>query len=441
MAPVTRQGQNPPLPNTDTPPHHITPESVQAMIDQALLRNSTNGDESQSSHEDNPRHVQTTRPCFYADFMKCHPLNFKGNEGIIRTLGPEAYAMTWEVLKKKIKDKYFPQGELKKLEIELWNLKVKGNDVSTYTNRFQDLTLICTKFVANENKKINKYISGLPDNIYGNANNKRKTDDTSRNNHGHQQQPFKKQNVAKVYNMGTRERKPYEGFLPKCTKCQRHHNGPCTKKCHKCNKVGHFARNCRSSSNANVANAQRDCKGTPKGNDCFKCRALGHFKRYCPKMKNKNGGNWNAQGWVYAVGNAEKNGNAPTNQDSNVVTGTLLLNNRYASILFDTGVDRSFISTAFSSLVNIDPTLLGSSNDVELAYGKIVGIDTIIRGCTISFLNHPFNIDLMPVELGSFDVIIGMDWLRRCHAVIVCDEKLVQFPYGNVVFVKLCDLH
>nr|GEV07780.1 hypothetical protein [Tanacetum cinerariifolium] len=83
MAPVTRQGQNPPPPNTDTLPHHMTLESVQAMIGQALLRNSTSGDGSQSSDEDNPRHVQTTRPCFYADFMKCHPLNFKGNEGVV----------------------------------------------------------------------------------------------------------------------------------------------------------------------------------------------------------------------------------------------------------------------------------------------------------------------------------------------------------------------
>nr|GEW84478.1 hypothetical protein [Tanacetum cinerariifolium] len=83
MAPVTRQGQNPPPPNTDTPPHHMSPESVQAMIDQALLRNSTNGDGSHSLHEDNPRHVQTTRPCFYANFMKCQPLNFKGNEGVV----------------------------------------------------------------------------------------------------------------------------------------------------------------------------------------------------------------------------------------------------------------------------------------------------------------------------------------------------------------------
>nr|GEW39524.1 putative reverse transcriptase domain-containing protein [Tanacetum cinerariifolium] len=336
--------------------------------------------------------------------------------------------MTWEVLKKKMTDKYCPQGEIKKLEIELWNLKVKENNVSAYTEPFQELTLICTKFVVDETEKIDKYVSGLPDNIYGSvkaskpktlnetivlandlmdqklctyaerqSNNKRKADESFRNNHGHQQQTPKRQNVAKVYNMGTCEKKPYSGNLPKCTKCHFHHNGPCTQKCHKCNKVGHFACDCRSSSNANVANAQRNNGEDPKEN----------------------------------VGNAEKRGNASRDPDSNVVTGTFLLNNRYASILFDTGADRSFISTAFSSLINIVPTPLEYSYDVELADGKIVGVDTIIRGCTLNFLSHPFNIDLMLVEMGSFDVIIGMDWLRRCHTVIVCDEKLVRIPYGN----------
>ncbi|GJY15110.1 putative reverse transcriptase domain-containing protein [Tanacetum coccineum] len=363
-------------------------------------------------------------------------------------------------------DKYCPQGEIKKLEIKLWNLKVKGNNVPTYTERFQELTLICTKFVANETEKVEKYISGLPDNIYGNVkssrpktldetielandlmdqklrtyaerqtDNKRKVDDSSKNNHGHQQQPFKRQNVAKVYNMGSGEKKPYGGSLPKCTKCYFHHNGPCTQKCHKCNKVGHFAHDCRGSGNANVADAQKDNMAVPKGNGCFECGASGHFKRDCPKLKNKDGGNGNAQGWVYAVGNVEKNGNASRNPDSNVITGTFLLNNRYAYILFDTGADRSFISTMSSSLINIAPTPLENSYDVELADRKIVRIDTIIRGCTLNFLNHPFNIDLMPIELGSFDVIIGIDWLRKCHAVIVCDEKLVRIPYGNETLI------
>ncbi|GJT40467.1 putative reverse transcriptase domain-containing protein [Tanacetum coccineum] len=413
MTPMTRQGQNTPTDNTN--PNNMTLESVQAMINQALQQNFTNADASHNSYGDDRRNVQTARPCYYADFLKCQPLNFKGTEGVvgltrwiekmesvfnisgyaienqvkfftctmldatltwwngqIRTLGPEAYAMTWEVLKKKMTDKYCPLGEIQKLDIELWNLK----------------------FYANETEKINKYICGLPDNIYGNvksskpktldetielandlmdqklrtyaerqSDNKRKVDDSSRNNHGHQQQPFKRQNVAKVYNMGTSKKKPYRGNLPKST------------------------------GNTNVANTQKGNGAAPKGNGCFECGAPGRFKRDCPKLKNKNRGNGNAQGWVYAVGNAEKNGNATGNPNLNVV--------------------------------------MDNSYDVELAKGKIVGIDTMIRICTLNFLDHPFNIDLMPVELGSFDVIIGMDWLRRCHAVIVCDEKLVQVPYGN----------
>ncbi|GJT60061.1 putative reverse transcriptase domain-containing protein [Tanacetum coccineum] len=231
--------------------------------------------------------------------------------------------------------------------------------------------------------------------------------------------------------MGSGEKKPYGRSLPKCTKCHFHHNGLCTQKCHKCNKVGHFARDCRGSGNTNVANTQKGNGENPKGNGCFKCGAPGHFKNDCPKLKNKDGGNGSAQCWVYAVGNAEKKGNASRDPDSNVVTGTFFLNNRYASILFYTGADRSFISFAFSSLINIVPTPLGNSYDVKLADGKIVRVDTIIRCFTLTFLNHLFKIDLMPVELCSFDVIIGMDWLRRCHAVIVYDEKLVRIPFGN----------
>ncbi|GJY55858.1 putative reverse transcriptase domain-containing protein [Tanacetum coccineum] len=165
-------------------------------------------------------------------------------------------------------DKYYPQGEIKKLEIELWNLKVKGNDVPVYTERFQELTLICTKFIANETEKVDKYISGLPDNIYENvkstrpktldetiklvndlmdqklrtyakrqSDNKRKAEDSSRNNHSHQQQPFKRQNVAKVYNIGIGKKKPYGGSLPKST------------------------------GNTNVANTWKSNGATPKEND------------------------------------------------------------------------------------------------------------------------------------------------------------------------------
>ncbi|GKB73222.1 reverse transcriptase domain-containing protein, partial [Tanacetum coccineum] len=144
----------------------------------------------------------------------------------------------------------------------------------------------------------------------------------------------------------------------------------------------------------------------------------GHFKKDCPKLKNGNRGNQrrnsNALTKVYVVGNAG------TNSDSNVITGTFLLNDRYSSILFDTAADRIFVSATFSSLIDITPTTLDHYYDVELADEKIIGINTLIRGYTLNFLDHPFNINLMLVELGSFDVIIGMDWLAKYHAVIDC---------------------
>ncbi|GJX57630.1 putative reverse transcriptase domain-containing protein [Tanacetum coccineum] len=182
-----------------------------------------------------------------------------------------------------------------------------------------------------------------------------------------------------------------------------------------------------------AANNQRAPVANQRVVTCFKCRVQRHYKKDCPKLKNNNRGNQAGNGGAtvraYAVGNAGKN------LDANVITGTILLNNCYASILFDTGADRSFVSTAFSSLIDIVPTALDHDYDVELADGKIIGVNTIIRGCTLNFLNHPFNIDLMPVELGSFDVIIGMDWLVKYHAVIVCDEKIIRIPFGNDILI------
>ncbi|GJV73808.1 putative reverse transcriptase domain-containing protein [Tanacetum coccineum] len=117
--------------------------------------------------------------------------------------------------------------------------------------------------------------------------------------------------------------------------------------------------------------------GTAPRELVFECGAQAFQGEDCPKLKNKDGGNRNAQGWIYAVGNAEKRGNASRNPDANVVRGTFLLDNHYASIVFDTGADRSFISTAFSSLINIAPTPLENCYDVELADGKLVRIDIL----------------------------------------------------------------
>ncbi|GJU58597.1 reverse transcriptase domain-containing protein [Tanacetum coccineum] len=229
--------------------------------------------------------------------MKCQPLFFKGTEGVVkltqwfermetvfrisnctvenqikfstctllgvaltwwnshvRTVGHDvAYAMTWTDLKKKMTDKYCPRSEIKKLEVELWNLKVKGTDVLGYNQRFQELALLCVRMFSEESDKIEKYVGGLPDMIHGSvmasrpktmqdaiematelmdkkistlverqAENKRKLD----NNNQAQQQSPKRQNVAQAYAAGTGKRKEYAGTLPLCKKCKLHHNGP-----------------------------------------------------------------------------------------------------------------------------------------------------------------------------------------------------------------------
>nr|GEY36243.1 putative reverse transcriptase domain-containing protein [Tanacetum cinerariifolium] len=128
-----------------------------------------------------------------------------------------------------------------------------------------------------------------------------------------------------------------------------------------------------------------------------------------------------------------------TNPDANIVTGTFFLNNFYASVLFDTGADRSFVSTAFSSQFDIAPTVLDHDYAVELANGRIVGVNTIIRSCTLNFLNHPFNIELMPIEMGTFDVIIGMDWSNQEQEtrlnIISCAKTQKYMLKGCQVFL------
>nr|GEY83384.1 hypothetical protein [Tanacetum cinerariifolium] len=138
----------------------------------------------------------------------------------------------------------------------------------------------------------------------------------------------------------------------------------------------------------------------------------------------------NAPARVYVVGRVG------TNLDANVVTGMFLLNNRYASVLFDTGADRIFVSTTFSTQINITPSTLDHCYDVELADGRIIGLNTVLRGCTLNLLNHPFNIDLMPLELGSFNAIIGMDWLAKYQAVIEVEDKSEKKRLEDVPIVR-----
>ncbi|GKA53038.1 reverse transcriptase domain-containing protein [Tanacetum coccineum] len=145
------------------------------------------------------------------------------------------------------------------------------------------------------------------------AENKRKLDNTSKNNQN-QQQPNKRQNTGRAYIEGYGEKKHYGGSKPLCSKCNYHHDGPCAPKCHKCNRVGHLTRDCRSSINANTANNQRGTRASQKAT-CYECGIQGHYRNDCPERKNQNHENQTrgtgARGVVHAFGGGE------TEQDLN----------------------------------------------------------------------------------------------------------------------------
>nr|GEZ58135.1 hypothetical protein [Tanacetum cinerariifolium] len=425
------------------------------------------------------------RECTFQDFLKCKPHTFSGTEGIVgltrwfekmktKTIGVDAaYAMKWAGLMKLMNEVYCLRNDAHKIETKLWNPTVKGNELTAYTQRFQELILLCIRMVPDEEDRVERFIKGLMEKIQGNviavnpdrlqdaihianqlmdkklkghvarsAENKRRVKSNPKDNRG-QQPPFKRQNttgqnVSRAYTTRKNERNGYVGSLPYCNKCRLHHEGLCTIRCGNCKKIRHQTRDCRVTVTLNTQGA---AVGNQQGIVCYECGRPGHFRKDCPKLRNQHRGNQtrnktrNKTGGNKVTAKAYAIGEGETNPDSNVFTGTFFLNNCYASMLFDSGVDRSFVSTTFSALLDVSPSTLDTSYAVELVDGRVSKTNIILRGCTLGLLGHPFNIDQIPVELGSFDVIIGMDWLAKYHALIVCDEKVVRIPYGDEVYL------
>nr|GEV41294.1 putative reverse transcriptase domain-containing protein [Tanacetum cinerariifolium] len=337
----------------------------------------TNGNDSHVSRTGARRSEQITRECTYPDFMKCKPLNFKGTEGVVELTQWSTTNVNTSNNQRGNRTGWKPTcyecgsyGHFRKdcLKFKNNNRGTQGGNATTPAKVYAvgragtnpDSKVVTGTFLLN-----NRYASILFDTggkrrfvstAEHQAENKRKVDDTSRSNQSQQQQQNKRQNNDSAYTVGSGKKKPYGGSKPLCPKCNYHHNGPCAPKCHKCNKVGHFARNCRSTTNVNTSNNQRGNR-TGRKPTCYECGSHGHFRKDCLKFKNNNrgtqGGNATTPAKVYAVGRAG------TNPDSKVVTGTFLLNNRYASILFDTGGKRRFITGTLSIGPHRDERVVG----------------------------------------------------------------------------------
>ncbi|GKE38365.1 putative reverse transcriptase domain-containing protein [Tanacetum coccineum] len=217
-----------------------------------------------------------------------------------------------------------------------------------------------------------------------NNNNYRNTNTNNRYNN-HQPQQNRRQETFRAYAATPTKNNRYTGNRPLCKKCTLHHIGPCTVKCNTCNKVGHLTKNYRN-------------KGPATGSNllsvtitCHDCGEKGHYANQCQKTTNNN-----AQGRAYML----RDRNA--HQDPNVVTDTFY--------------------------------------NIEMADGNLVSTDNVIQGAILTLLNQPFEINLMPIKLGSFDVIIGMNWLSKYHARFICDEKVVHIPInGETLIIRVME--
>ncbi|GKC02701.1 putative reverse transcriptase domain-containing protein, partial [Tanacetum coccineum] len=319
--------------------------------------------------------------CSHKTFMNRKPYTFNGTEGVVglrRWI--EKAEQVFETFKCAEEDKVMFAASTS-----------EGRDgIEAYNNRFHELALMCPELVPTEKKKIERYVRGFPKRIKGNI--------TS----------SKPATLHDAINMA-------------CKLVEQAVQGRATR-------IGQSNKKNNKTGGKKLPGPMLQPQRRIENAMCYGCGKKGHLKNKCPKVGNQHNEGARARAYV-VVENPQQN--------PNVVTGTFLLNDHYACILFYSGAEKSFVSSAFTPFIDIAPTALNTSYEVELANGKVVSTNTVLHSCTLVLLNHVFKIDLLPTRLGSFDVIVGMDWLLYHQDVIVCYEKIVRIPLLNGEFLEV----
>ncbi|XP_024965789.1 uncharacterized protein LOC112505989 [Cynara cardunculus var. scolymus] len=364
---------------------------------------------------------------------------------VISTLETTELAkMSWVTLKKKVLEEFCNEQEMDRIEEEFRTLK-KGNlSVGDYTRLFMEKLNLVGHVAPMEKERMKAYLKGLPadmmvmvrnsrastlreaieeakvmESVFAKGREERTSGGEKRRWEGHLA-PSKRSNHSNSNNRGAYPRHEAK-WCPKC--CSRHH-GPCSTnptptKCFKCGKSGHTRNECPL-----------------KGPICFGCGEPGHFKSDCQKLKT-GGSQGRREGAPKATGRAFQMTREEAKASTDVVSGTFLVNSVPAHVLFDSGASCSFVSRTFYQLLHTPPSTLEDDLTIELANGSRVLVHEVVRDCVLGIEGEEFRVDLIPMTIGRFDIIIGMDWLAKNQAEILCFKKLIRIPLssGGVVLV------
>ncbi|GJT80003.1 putative reverse transcriptase domain-containing protein [Tanacetum coccineum] len=387
------------------------------------------------------------RGCTYKKFLSCNLKEYDGKGGaIVYTCWIEKMESVQDIsgCKDSPKVKY-TAGSFVGKALTWWNSQIHTRSREAvvaghaeYTDRFHEWARLVPHLVTPEGKRIERYVYGLASQIRGMvAATEPKTmqkavqiagtlaDEAFRNrsikkNHekrGNGGEPSQDRNVRDD-NKRTRTenafaittnpiRGGYTGMTPKCTACNYHHSPetPC-RSSFNCNCPGHFAKDCRVvPRNVNPIDARN-----PTVRAGYECGSADHIRSACPRLNQAQRPGGNPQNQVVAINKGQGRGNQgnqargrafilgaeEARQDPNIMKDTFTLNDHYATTLFDSGADYSFVSTTFIPLLSIEPDDLGFSYKIEIASGQLVEIDKVIKGCKQEIDGHVFDINLIP---------------------------------------------
>ncbi|KAI3827878.1 hypothetical protein L1987_01966 [Smallanthus sonchifolius] len=344
-----------------------------------------------------------------------------------------AMALPWDEVKRLMTEELCPRNEVKKLEAEFWGLAQDSGESFAYTTRFHELSLLVPHMVTPLSRCIEKYIGGLPRQIQDIflGRNPATLEDAIRlsatltDNHV-KAGTLTKNGTKKVSDTATPSTHNKEAI----TEPSRHN---------KKRKARNYAMVTPAMHVNQVAPMVQAPAKKPyvgiypvwphptiiilKTSHVAFALIMGNMairSTCCPKLVNARQGG--ARGRAFNI-NANE---AQANND--VVNGTFLVNSQYASILFDTGAEKSFMSLNFEPLLAKTRSQLEKTFTVEIANGDSLTIESIIYDCSLELNEHTFPINLVPMPLGSFDIIIGMDWLSNHHVEVICFEKCIRIP-------------